>query len=153
MNEIHDFFHQPRALMLSVFIAILLIWVLAWDNSSQKEELRKAPAHIALSHKNRTHQFNYESLISRMNAYYRLVIDDNAKKNVSRKELSDMLFGFHQERRRFYNHLELLSKNKAPKNSERKERALHHYLQSIETIIADLNKRIKQKPKVFTAHS
>ena len=150
MNEIHDFFHQPRAFMLTVFVVILLIWVLAWDDTPKPTEKRKGQPPSSIDYRHRTRQFNFDSLILKMNAYYQLMVDDHVKKQVNRQEISNMLFGFHQERRRLYNYLDVLKKNKHQKLSARKERSLRHYLQSTESCIEDLKKRLKNRPETFS---
>lgn len=147
MNEIYNFFHQPRAIILSAFIAVLLLWVLSWEDGNRQEPFKKPTLPQTITHETHAHQFSFDSLISRMDTYYKLVVDNHSKKQLNQAQLEAMLFAFHQERRRFYNHLELLKKNKSPKVSQRKERSLRHYLHSIESIISDLKKRIKRIPK------
>lgn len=148
MNEIYNFFHQPRAIVLSAFIAILLLWVLSWEDGARQEPYKKTTLPHTVIHETHAHQFSFDSLINRMDTYYKLVVDNHGNKKLTKNQLESMLFAFQQERHRFYNHLNLIKKNKSPKISQRKERSLRHYLYSIESIITDLKKRINRMPKV-----
>ena len=143
MNEISNFFQQPRTIILSAFIAILLLWVLSWEDAALQESHKKAILPHTITNETHAHQFSFDSLISRMDTYYKTIVDNHSNKQTSKTQLESMLFSFQQERRRFYNHLNLIKKNKSSKMSHRKERSLRHYLNSIESIITDLKKRIK----------
>ena len=151
MNETHNFFHQPRAIILSAFIAILLLWILSWESGDNEDFFRKKQLPHAVSDLH-SYQFSFDSLMSRMDTYYKTVVDNHSDKKPSRNQLESMLFAFQQERRRFSGHLEQIHKNKI-KVSARKMRSLRHYLHSIESIIADLKKRISFLPKPFAKNS